>query len=176
MSSNVCLEQCLILLPLASARLHSMQKLPWGTLWRLKRWHLGLLQPHQHLPAGLANLCRLLPLAGSCLFEDSVCGPCPPELQRASEPAKSLQSCLTLHDPMHSSWPGSSVHGLLQTRNTGVGCHALLQGIFLNQGSNPRLSHLLHWREDSLPLVPPGKLQHSPRLLPWLGLCLVPPS
>lgn len=58
--SNVCPEQCLILLPLASARLHSMQKLPWGTLWRLKRWHLGLLQPHQHLPAGLANLCRLL--------------------------------------------------------------------------------------------------------------------
>lgn len=36
-SSNVCPEQCLILLPLASARLHSMQKLPWGTLWRLKR-------------------------------------------------------------------------------------------------------------------------------------------
>lgn len=68
-------EQCLILLPLASARLHSMQKLPWGTLWRLKRWHLGLLQPHQHLPAGLANLCRLLPLAGSCLFEDSVSAP-----------------------------------------------------------------------------------------------------
>ena len=25
------------------------------------------------------------------------------------------------------------------------------------QGSNPRLLHLLHWQEDSLLLVPPGK-------------------
>ena len=28
-------------------------------------------------------------------------------------------------------------------KNTGVGCHALLQGIFPTQGSNPRLLHLL---------------------------------
>ena len=33
--------------------------------------------------------------------------------------------------------------------NTGVGCHFLLQGIFLVQGSNPRLPHLLHWQADS---------------------------
>ena len=26
------------------------------------------------------------------------------------------QSCLTLHDPMDSSLPGSSVHGILQAR------------------------------------------------------------
>ena len=31
-------------------------------------------------------------------------------------------------------------------------CHFLLQGIFMTQGSNPRLLHLLHWQEDSLPL------------------------
>ena len=30
-------------------------------------------------------------------------------------------------------------------KNTGVGCHFLLQGIFLTQGSNPCLLHLLHW-------------------------------
>ena len=35
-------------------------------------------------------------------------------------------------------FPGSS---------TGVGCHFLLQGIFLTQGSN---SHLLHWQVHSL--------------------------
>ena len=29
---------------------------------------------------------------------------------------KSLQSCLTLHDPMDCSPPGSSVHGILQAR------------------------------------------------------------
>ena len=42
-------------------------------------------------------------------------------------------------------------------KNLGVGCHALLQGIFPTQGSNPCLLHLLHWQAGSLPLVPPGK-------------------
>ena len=41
--------------------------------------------------------------------------------------------------------------------NTGVSCHALFQGIFLTQGSNPHLLCLLHWQSGSLPLVPPGK-------------------
>ena len=45
--------------------------------------------------------------------------------------------------------------------NTGVGCHALLQGILLTQGSNPRL---LHWQMGSLPLVPPGKPGGHPAL------------
>ena len=30
--------------------------------------------------------------------------------------AQSLQSCLTLYDPMDCSLPGSSVHGILQPR------------------------------------------------------------
>ena len=50
--------------------------------------------------------------------------------------AKSLQSCVTLCDPMDHSPPSSSVHGILQARITGVGCHALLQGIFPMQGSD----------------------------------------
>ena len=37
-------------------------------------------------------------------------------------------------------------------KNTGVGCHFLLQGNFLTQGSNPHLLHLLHWQVESLPL------------------------
>ena len=41
--------------------------------------------------------------------------------------------------------------------NTGVGCHALLQGIFLTQGSNPHVLGLLHWQMGSSPLVPSGK-------------------
>ena len=46
-----------------------------------------------------------------------------------------------------------------------MGCHALLQGIFPTQGSNPRLLHFLHWQEGSLPLAPPGKpLENSIRL------------
>ena len=43
------------------------------------------------------------------------------------------------------------------SKNTGVGCHVLLQGIFPTQGSNLYLLHLLHWQVDSLPLAPPGK-------------------
>ena len=31
-------------------------------------------------------------------------------------------------------------------KSTGGGCHALLQGIFPNQGMNPRLLSLLHWQ------------------------------
>ena len=37
-------------------------------------------------------------------------------------------------------------------KNTGVGCHALLACIFLTQGSNLHLLHLLHWQAGSLPL------------------------
>ena len=47
------------------------------------------------------------------------------------------QSCPTLCDPMDCSLPGSSVHGDSLGKNTGVGCQALLQGIFLTQGLNP---------------------------------------
>ena len=42
-------------------------------------------------------------------------------------------------------------------KNTGVGYHALLQGIFPTQGSNPSLLYLLHWQAGSFPLVPCGK-------------------
>ena len=43
----------------------------------------------------------------------------------------------------------------LPGKNTGVGCHFLLQGILLIQGLNPTLLHLLHGQADSLPLEPP---------------------
>ena len=46
------------------------------------------------------------------------------------------QSRPTLCDPMDCSLPGSSVHGDSPGKNTGVGCHAFLQGIFPTQGSN----------------------------------------
>jgi len=42
---------------------------------------------------------------------------------------------------MDYSPPGSSVHGYSPGKNTGVGCHVLLQGIFATQGLNPGLLH-----------------------------------
>ena len=51
------------------------------------------------------------------------------------------QSCLTLCDPIDDCLPGFSVHGDSPGKNTGVGCHALLQRIFPTQGLNPGLPH-----------------------------------
>ena len=52
---------------------------------------------------------------------------------------------------MDCSPPGSSVHGDSPGKNTGVGCHALLQGIFLTQRPNPSLLSLLHCRQILCP-------------------------
>ena len=57
------------------------------------------------------------------------------------------QLCLTLCDPMDCSQLGSSVHSNAPGKNTGVGCHALLQGIFLTQELN---QGLLAMQVDSL--------------------------
>ena len=51
------------------------------------------------------------------------------------------QLCPTLCDPMDRSPPGSSVHGDCPGQNTGVGCHALPQGIFPTQELSPGLLH-----------------------------------
>ena len=64
------------------------------------------------------------------------------------------QSCPTLCDPMDCSPPGSSVHGILQARILEWVAIALLQGIFLTQGSNPGL---LHSRQILYHLSYPGK-------------------
>ena len=68
------------------------------------------------------------------------------------------QSCPTLVqvtcDSMDCSPPGSSVHGDSPGKNTGVYCHALLQGNLPNPGSEPRSPTL---QVDSLPSEPPGK-------------------
>ena len=49
----------------------------------------------------------------------------------------------------YQALPSMYFHG----KNTEVGCHFFLQGIFSIQGSNPRLVSA----DDSLPLVLPGK-------------------
>ena len=71
------------------------------------------------------------------------------------------QLYLTLCDPMDCSPLGSSVHEDFPGKITGVGCHALLQGIFPTWGSNPGL---LHCRQIPLAESPDG----SPRILEWV--------
>ena len=70
---------------------------------------------------------------------------------------ESLQSCPTLYDPVVYSPPGSSGPWDSPGKNTGMGYHFLLQGIFPTQGLNPSLLPLLHWQAGSLLLEPPGK-------------------
>ena len=71
--------------------------------------------------------------------------------------AKSLQSCPTLCYPVDCSPSGFSVQDS-PGKNTRVGCHTPLQGIFQAQGLNLHLLRLLHWQVGSLPLASPGKL------------------
>ena len=59
----------------------------------------------------------------------------------AHVPSFVTQRCPTLGDTMDCSLPGSSVHGSSLGKNTGVGGHAILQGIFPTQGSVPGLPH-----------------------------------
>ena len=64
------------------------------------------------------------------------------------------QLCPTLCHPMN--------HGDSPGKNTGLGCHALLQGIFPTQGSKPGLLHC-RWILYHL------SHQGSPRTLKWVA-------
>ena len=97
--------------------------------------------------------------------------------------AKSLQSCLTLCDPMDCSPRGSSVHGDSPGKNTATGCHFLFQRIFPIRGliwvsfiANAAAAKLLQSRltlcdpiDGSPPGSPiPGILQS--RTLEWVAI------
>ena len=104
---------------------HSRQEywseLPFPTprIFMTQRSNPGLL----HWQVGSLSLCHL----GSPVQFSSV-----------------TQSWPTLCDPMDCSLPRFSVHGIFPGKNTGVGCHFLLQRIFPTQRSNPGL---LHYRQ-----------------------------
>ena len=56
------------------------------------------------------------------------------------------QSCLILCDPVDCMYSSRLLCPWKFSRHR-VGCHALLQRIFLNQISNPHLLSLLHWHQ-----------------------------
>ena len=73
--------------------------------------------------------------------------------------AKSLQSCLTLCNPMDCSLPGSSVHGILQARILEWVAFPFSRGSSqYNPGIKPRSPTL---RVDSLPCEPPRKPRNT---------------
>ena len=60
--------------------------------------------------------------------------------------AKSLQSCLTLCNPMDCSRTGSSVHGILQARILESVAIFFFRGPSQARDQNPHLLCLLHWQ------------------------------
>ena len=82
-----------------------------------------------------------------------------------------LFGCSAVSD---SLWPrGLQINRLLcpwnsPGKNTGVGCHFILQGIFGTQGLNPCVLCVLHWQADYLPTEPPGSPAWGSFPMSWL--------
>ena len=90
-----------------------------------------------------------------------------PGLESAAAAAKSLQLCPTLCDPIDGSPPGSPIPGI-PGKNTGVGCHFLLQCMKVKSESEVAQS----WPTlcDPMDCSPPGSSVHGifqARVLEW---------
>ena len=82
--------------------------------------------------------------------------------------AKSLQSCPTLCDPIDGSPPGSPLPWDSPGKNTGVGCHFLLQCMKVK--SESEVAQLCLTLCDPMDCSPPGSLVHGvfqARVLEW---------
>ena len=80
--------------------------------------------------------------------------------------AKSLQSCLTLCDPIDGSLPGSPVPGIIQART--LGCHFLLQCMKVE--SESEVAQSCPTLSDPMDCIPPGSSVHGifqARVLEW---------
>ena len=91
-----------------------------------------------------------------------------PRVSTAAAAAKLLQSCPTLCYPIDGSPPGSPVAGILQARNTGVGCHFLLQ--YMKVKSENEVAQSCLTLSDSMNCSLPGSSAHGifqARLLKW---------
>ena len=97
-----------------------------------------------------------------------------------------LQSYPALCDPMDSSHARLLYPWDSPGKKTRVGSHALLQGIFLTQGSNLHLLSLLYWKAGSLTLpaflntqieaTAPSRCWHLPHcvVIAFSNVCLSP--
>ena len=75
-----------------------------------------------------------------------------------------MVSCFSHVQPFVTLWTTRVIQAPLSKGFCGVGCHALLQGIFkeLTWGLNPCL--LMCWQVGSLPLALPGKSCNQTKL------------
>ena len=85
------------------------------------------------------------------------------QYMKVKSESEAAQLCPTLSNPMDCSLPGSSIHGIFQARVLEWGAiafSALLQGMFLTQGSN---LGLLHCRQTVYHLSHEGSLSSISR-------------
>ena len=86
----------------------------------------------------------------------------------ATAAAKSLQSCLTLCDPIDNSPPGSPRPWDSSGKNTGVGCHLLFQCVKVK--SESEVTQLCPTASDPMDCSLPGSSVHGifqARVLEW---------
>ena len=91
----------------------------------------------------------------------------------AAAAAKPLQSCPTLCDPIDRSPPGSAVPEILQTRNTGVDCHFLLQCMKVK--SEIEVIQLCPTLRNPMDCSLPGSSVHGifqARVLEWVAIAI----
>ena len=92
------------------------------------------------------------------------------DLKMKSE-SEVAQSCLTLSDPMNCSPPGSFVHGDSPGKNTGVGCHFLLQGVKVKNENE--VAQSCPTPSDPMNCSLPGSSAHEifqARVLEWVAI------
>ena len=89
----------------------------------------------------------------------------------AAAAVKSLQSCPTLCDPIDGSPPGSPCPWDSPSKNTGMGCHSLLQCMKVK--SESEVAQSCPTLSDPMDCSPPGSSIHGlfqARVLEWLAI------
>ena len=143
-----CLEQCDWRIPLGYLRSHNVwaiypRSCVLSVISSMKKGSDGV--GSTCLPFTSAQFTHLILISGLDITLASFVCVCVCIL-RCSVMSKSLQAHGLYPARLLGPWDSSGT-------NTGVGCHALLQGIFPTQGSNLHLLYLLHWQASSLPSV-----------------------
>ena len=116
-----------------------------------KNWHLRIFNVSHSLK------CTISSFFGTHLNISLIHLPLQ-SMSCASVSAKSIQSYLTLCNPMDCNLPGSSVHGILKARILEWVAMPSSRRIFQTQGSNPHIFYVsCSHRWVQLPLAPPGK-------------------
>ena len=91
-------------------------------------------------------------------------------MDAAAAAAASLQSCPTLCDPIDGSPPGSTIPGI-PGKNTGVGCHFLLQCMKIK--SESEVAQLCPTLSDPMDCSPPDSSIHGifqAKVLEWVTI------